>query len=64
VSIRRTLLVVAAGLYLLGLGTLAGVVIDRMQFDRQRSEVLARYEGALRQWQVFRMELERQERSH
>jgi hypothetical protein len=38
---------------------LAGVVIDRMQFDRQRSAVLHRYEEALQQWHAYRMALEK-----
>jgi hypothetical protein len=29
-----------------------------MRFDRQRSEVLGRYEQALREWQTFRIALE------
>ena len=56
---RRRLIVVAVGVYLLGLGMLVGVVIDRMQFDRQRAEVLSRYEEALRQWHGYRMSLEK-----
>ena len=51
---RVTLMGVVVGTYLLGLGVLAGVVIDRMQFDRQRSEVLHRYEEALQQWRAMR----------
>jgi hypothetical protein len=46
------------GVYLVGVGILAGMVIDRMRFDRQRSEVLGRYEQALREWQTFRIALE------
>jgi hypothetical protein len=38
----RPLIAAAVGLYLLGLGMLMGVVLDRMQFDRHRSEVLSR----------------------
>lgn len=47
------------GAYLLGVGVLGGVAIDRMLFDRQRSEVLHRYEEALRQWHAYRMALEK-----
>ena len=57
--LRITLVGVMAGTYLLGLGVLAGVVIDRMQFDRQRSEVLHRYEQALQEWHMYRMTLEK-----
>jgi len=56
---RVTLMGVVVGTYLLGLGVLAGVVIDRMQFDRQRSEVLHRYEEALQQWHGYLMTLEK-----
>ncbi len=56
---RSTLIVVAVGLYLLGLGMLMGVVIDRMRFDRQRADVLSRYEDTLRQWHAYRMTLEK-----
>jgi len=48
----------------LGLGILMGVVIDRMQFDRHRSEVLSRYEEALRQWHAYQMTLEKQVHDH
>jgi hypothetical protein len=33
--------------------------MDRMRFDRQRSEVLGHYEQALREWQTYRMALEK-----
>jgi hypothetical protein len=55
VKTRSTLIVVAVGLYLLGFGMLMGVVIDRMRFDRQRADVLSRYEDTLR----HRMTLEK-----
>jgi hypothetical protein len=58
-SVRITVMGVVVGSYLLGLGVLAGVVIDRMQFDRQRSEVLHRYEEALQQWHMYQMALEK-----
>ena len=45
--------------YLLGFGILVGVAIDRMQYDRQRSDVLGRYEQTLREWQTYRMALEK-----
>jgi hypothetical protein len=62
VKTGHPLIIVTVGLYLLGLGMLLGVVVDRMQFDRHRSEVLSRYEEALRQWHASRMTLERQVR--
>jgi hypothetical protein len=64
VKTGRPLIVVTVGLYLLGLGILMGVVIDRMQFDRHRSEVLSRYEEALRQRHAYQMTLEKQVHDH
>jgi hypothetical protein len=48
----------AIGVYLLVVGTLVGVAIERMRYDVQRSEVLGRYERALHEWQAYRMALE------
>ena len=56
---RRRALGIVVGVYLLGLGMLAGAAIDRLWFDRQRAEVLHRYEAAVRQWQAERMARER-----
>jgi hypothetical protein len=56
---RISALRIAVGAYLLALGMLAGVMIDRMWFDRQRADVLQRYEEAVRQWQTQRMVLEK-----
>lgn len=47
---RIQVISVVVGAYLLGFGMLAGVVVNRMLFDRKRSEVLGRYEQALQQW--------------
>jgi hypothetical protein len=47
------------GAYLFVVGMLAGVVVDRIRFDGQRSEVLGRYEQALRDWQADRIALEK-----
>ena len=55
---RITVMTVLVGAYLLGFGMLAGVVVDRMLFDKQRSKVLGRYERALKDWHSFRMTLE------
>jgi hypothetical protein len=56
---RITLLSVMIGAYLVGFGMLAGVVVDRMLFDRQRSAVLRRYEHALREWHSNQMAIEK-----
>jgi len=52
-------LIAAGSLYLTVLGFLTGMVVERMRFDRQRSEVLSHYEQALREWQTYRMALEK-----
>jgi hypothetical protein len=46
-------------LYLLGFGMLAGATVERMRFDHRRSQILARYDEALREWHAFRIELEK-----
>jgi hypothetical protein len=56
---QRTLGGIAFGVYLLGLGMLAGAALDRMRFDVQRTSVLARYEQALRDWKTYRMAFEK-----
>ena len=56
---RKIVLGVGLGVYLLGMGMFIGIVIERMRFDGQRSEVLARYEGALREWQTYRIAIEK-----
>ena len=56
---RKLMIGIVAGVYLLGFGMLLGVALDRMRFDRQRSEVLGRYEDALHEWQGYRMMLEK-----
>jgi hypothetical protein len=49
----------AIGVYLVVVGMLVGVAIERMRYDGQRSEVLGRYEQALNEWQTYRMALEK-----
>jgi len=44
---------------LLGVGVLTGMVVERMRFDQQRSDVLGRYEQALREWQSYWIALEK-----
>jgi hypothetical protein len=58
-NLRITPLSIVIGAYLLGVGMLGGVVIDRMLYDRQRSAVLGRYEEALREWHAYQMTLEK-----
>ena len=56
---QKTLLAIMVGVYLLGFGMLAGVVLDRMRFDGQRTAVLTRYEQALRRMEDVPMALEK-----
>ena len=56
---RRALIGIGLGLYLTGLGMLAGVALERMRFDHKRADALARYDEAVREWHAFRIELER-----
>ena len=37
----------------------AGATVERMRFDHKRSQILARYDEALREWHAFRIELEK-----
>jgi hypothetical protein len=55
----KRLLLIALGVYLLGFGTLCGMAIERMRFDRQRTEMLARQEQALHDRNAYRMALEK-----
>lgn len=55
----KTVVGILVGAYLLGVGMLVGMVVDRIRFDGQRSEVLGRYEQALRDWQTYRIALEK-----
>jgi hypothetical protein len=59
VKTRKIAIGVGLGVYLVGFGMLAGMLTERMRFDRQRSEVLGHYEQALREWQTYRMALEK-----
>jgi hypothetical protein len=55
---------VGLGVYLVVIGMLVGMVIDRMRFDGQRSAVLGRYEQALQEWQTYRIALEKATDGH
>ena len=50
---------VLVGICLLVLGMLLGILVERIRFDRQRSEVIGRYEQALRDWQSYQISLEK-----
>jgi hypothetical protein len=46
------------GIYLLGLGFLGGILTELVQFDRQRTAVLSRYDELVRTWQAYLIRLE------
>jgi hypothetical protein len=56
---RAKVIGIGLGLYLLGFGMLAGATVERMRFDHRRSQMLARYDRAIREWHAFRIELEK-----
>lgn len=56
---RKAPCAIGLGLYLVGFGMLTGVAIERMRWDHERAEALARYDEALREWHAFRIALER-----
>jgi len=47
------------GLYLMSVGALGGVLVERLRFDRARTDILVRHDRALREWQAFLMALDR-----
>jgi len=57
---RLTVLRLAVGAYLLFLGVCTGVALDRMRFDQRRSELIGRYEQALRDWHEMQLAVEKQ----
>jgi hypothetical protein len=59
VKTRRLVIGVGLGVYLVGFGLLAGMMLDRMRYDHQRSEVIARYERGLTALNAHRMALEK-----
>jgi hypothetical protein len=46
-------------MYLLFVGMLSGIVIEKMRFDRHRADILRRFDDALRNVQAYRMALEK-----
>jgi hypothetical protein len=49
---------VALAAYLLMLGVLGGILVERVRFDRSRAAVLERYDTAVRDWKAERMAIE------
>ena len=58
-SPRRIVLGVVLGLYLLGLGVLVGVVVERMRFDQGRLARLAELDAATSRVRAHLMLLEK-----
>jgi len=50
---RIRMLGIGMGLFLVG--GLGGIVLDRMQFERERAALLARYEAGIRGWEAAAM---------
>jgi hypothetical protein len=48
----------ALAVYLLTLGLLGGILLERVRFDRARAAVLERYDTAVRDWKADRMAIE------
>jgi hypothetical protein len=57
---RRVVIGVALGLYLVGMGFVLGVIVERWRFDSLRREVLDRYHEAVRQVRSHQMTIERE----
>ena len=58
-QVQLTPVRVMVGAYLVGFGMLAGIALDHMLYDRQRSAVLRRYDHALEQWHSQHMLIEK-----
>lgn len=55
---RRRILKAALGIYLVGMGFVLGVVVERWRFDSARKAVLDRYNEVLRQVHTHQMKIE------
>ena len=55
----RKAVIALVGMYLLFVGMLSGIVIEKMRFDRHRADILRRFDDALRNVQAYRMALEK-----
>jgi hypothetical protein len=48
----------ALAAYLIGVGVLGGILLDRWRFDHRRAEVLRRYDAAVRSWKALHMAID------
>ena len=55
---RRMVLAGGLAVYLLAVGFAGGVAADRILYDRERADVLARYDEAVREWHAMLMRIE------
>ena len=55
---RRTVLAGGLAVYLLVVGFAGGMAAERIRYDRERADVLARYDGAVREWHAMLMRIE------
>ena len=55
---RRTVLAGGLAVYLLVVGFAGGMAAERIRYDRERADVLARYDGAVREWHATLMRVE------
>jgi hypothetical protein len=58
VTRARSVVLVGASFYLAVMSFAGGVATERIRFDRERGEVLHRYDEAVREWHEFRMSAE------
>lgn len=56
---KRALWLALAAVYLLAMGFIAGVAVERMRFDSARAAVLDRYREAVRRVHEHQMDVER-----
>jgi len=55
---RRTVLAGGLAVYLLVVGFAGGMAAERILYDRERADVLARYDEAVRKWHAISMQVE------
>jgi hypothetical protein len=55
---RRRILTLAVGIYLVAMGFVLGIVVERWRFDEARRAVLDRYNEVVRQVRSHQMKIE------
>jgi hypothetical protein len=59
VTRTRTVVLIGASFYLAVMSFAGGVAAERIRFDRERGEVLHRYDEAVQEWHELRLVAER-----